>query len=96
MDYNGSESRRSPRLEINAAGTIILVSHGLRIGKVVKCLVINISDTGAFIHTDSPVNHPEFYLELNREPGRLRLCSLVRRQDNKIGVQFVVPAGKHK
>lgn len=84
------EQRRLPRVEINAAGRIILISHGLRIKKSVVCTIINVSIGGALIEAVSAVDDREFYLEMDNEPGRLQLCVVIRWIGaNCIGVKFI-------
>jgi len=96
MDTMHSGMRKYARADINSLGKIIRL-NGLRLAKNISCTVINISEGGALIHADAPVSDPEFYLELNSEPSRLRLCSLVRRlHGNYIGVQFITSVGKYK
>ncbi len=84
------ERRRSPRVEINASGKLILLTHGLRIKESIKCTVIDISQGGALIEAVSTVGDQEFYLEIDNDPGNLQLCSVVRRlSDRTVGVKFI-------
>ena len=97
MDTTYSDKRKYTRFAVNALGTIIRISRGLRIGKTISCNIIDISEGGAYIDAQSPVTDTEFYLGRNTEPGHLRLCSVVRRVfKDKMGVQFVVAAGAGK
>ena len=89
--YN--DRRKDVRVEINAPGKIIRL-NGLHLAKIISCTVLNISESGAFIHAEAPVTDQEFYLELDGEASNLRLCSVLRRlhNSNYIGVQFVTSA----
>jgi hypothetical protein len=42
-------------------GSIVEVSHGLRLMKAVRCAVRNISQAGACLVADSEVNENDFY-----------------------------------
>jgi PilZ domain len=91
MDTIYSDRRKYRRQNRNAPGQIIRLSRGVQIGATVRCLVINISRGGALIDFESDVTAPEFYLELDTEPGKLRLCSVVRRvSDKRLSVEFVI------
>jgi len=100
FDMAYAERRRHPRQEVNVPGHIIQLTEGLRLGELIRCNVVNISEIGALIqidprvHIDSRLLEREFHLELNAEPGNLRSCSVVRRLGNMIGVKFVHPFGK--
>jgi hypothetical protein len=84
------EKRRWPRVEINASGKLILITDGLRIKQSVKCAIIDVSQGGALIDAHSTVSDLEFYLEIDTDPGRLLLCSVVRRlNDRRMGVRFI-------
>ena len=92
-----SDKRKDVRVEINAPGKIIRL-NGLHLAKTIGCTVLNISEGGALIHADTPVTDQEFYLELNNESSKLRLCTVLRRlhSNNYIGVRFVTSAGRYK
>ncbi len=84
------EQRRLPRVELNAAGRVILVSHGLRVKESIGCTVIDISVGGALIDTVSVVDEREFYLEVDNDPGKLQQCLDIRRMGaNRVGVKFI-------
>jgi hypothetical protein len=83
------EQRRSPRVTVNAAGRLVLISQGLRIKDSIACRVIDISKGGALIQASSAVGDDHFYLEVDDDPGKLQLCAVVRRTGNRIGVQFI-------
>jgi hypothetical protein len=84
------EERRTPRIEINASGRLILVSPRLRLKDNVSCTVVNVSADGALIEASSGVGADEFYLEIDSQPGKLQSCRVVRRQGgNRIGVKFI-------
>ena len=98
MNTNYNDKRQNVRNEIIAPGQIIYLSRGLRLGKTVRCMVINVSARGALICAETDVTAPEFYLEFSTEPGTLRLCKVVRKLNDKkhgvqLGVQFVEPMG---
>jgi hypothetical protein len=93
MDTTYSDRRKYRRHNKNAPGQIVRLSRGVQIGAIVRCLVVNISRGGALIYSESDVTAPEFYLELDTEPGNLRLCSVVRRvgdSDRRCSVEFVI------
>jgi hypothetical protein len=90
------DKRKYRRVEANAPGTIITIGSGLRVGKQIGCRIVNISEGGALIEAESPLNETEFYLEMKALPpnlrlaGTLRLCAVMRRvTSNLLGVQFV-------
>ena len=84
------EQRKWPRLEINAPGKIVMITRRLRVRKEIGCIIVDISEGGAQLAATSPIDCDEFYLEMNETPGRLRLCSVVRRlNDSRVGVRFV-------
>jgi hypothetical protein len=90
MSIRYIEQRRAPRVELNAAGRIILVSYGLRIKESIDCTVVDISKGGALIDVVSAVRDREFYLEVDNDPGKLQQCLVVRRiGQNRVGVKFV-------
>jgi hypothetical protein len=62
--------------------------RGLRIKTTINCTVIDVAEGGALIDPISTVGESEFYLELDKEPGKLRSCTVVRRDGRKIGVKF--------
>ena len=62
--------------------------RGLRIKATIKCTVIDVAEGGALIEPISMVVANEFYLELDKDPGKLRSCSVVRRDGRKLGVKF--------
>ena len=91
MDTIYSDRRKYPRHKLNAPGQIVHLSRGVRLGTPVKCLVNNISRGGAVVYAESDVTASEFYLELDTEPENLRLCSVVRRvNDRRLRVEFVI------
>ena len=59
------EHRRSPRVEINASGRLIVVSQRLRLKENIACTVVNVSPGGALIEASSGVGEDEFYLEID-------------------------------
>jgi PilZ domain len=81
------DQRRWRRFRIDAPGRII-VMRGLHIKTTVECTVIDVAEGGALIEPKSNVFESEFYLELDKEPGKLRSCTVVRRDGRKIGVKF--------
>lgn len=81
------EQRRWRRFRIDAPGRI-LVMRGLHIKTTVHCTVIDVAEGGALIDPISTVVENEFYLELDKEPGKLRSCTVVRRDGRRIGVKF--------
>ena len=84
------EYRRSPRVELNASGRLILVSQRLRVKDSIACTVVNVSANGALIEVSAGVGEDQFYLEIDGQPGKLQSCRVVRRQgDNRIGVEFI-------
>jgi hypothetical protein len=84
------EQRRSPRVEINASGTLILLSQGLRVAGAIPCTVVNVSATGALIQASAAVEDEQFYLEVEGQPGKLQSCRVVRRPGgNRLGVAFL-------
>jgi len=93
MDIMGTwyvEQRKWPRVEINAPGKIIMLSRGLRVKEEVGCVIVDISDGGAQLSANSPIEEKEFYLEMDQAPGALRLCSVVRRiNESRVGVKFI-------
>lgn len=84
------ERRCWPRITINAPGTIINISRGLRITSTVRCRIIDISQGGAQIETDSAVIEDDFYLEMDSEPDNRTTCSVVWRKGNRVGVKFII------
>ena len=93
MDIMGRwyvEQRKWPRVEINAPGKIVMITQGLRVRQEINCVVLDISEGGAQLAATSPIDCEEFYLEMDKAPGALRLCSVVRRlNDSRVGVRFV-------
>jgi hypothetical protein len=84
------EQRRWPRFEVNAPGKIVMITHGLRVREEISCIILDISEGGAQLVATSPIDCEEFYLEMDKAPGALRLCSVVRRvNDSRVGVRFV-------
>jgi hypothetical protein len=101
MNENDNDKRQYARDEIISPGRIIYPSLGSRLGKTVRCIVVNVSETGARICAESDVTASEFYLEFNTEPGTSRLCKVVRKINDKkhgvqLGVRFLEPMGKDK
>ncbi len=81
------EQRRWRRFRIDAPGRI-LVMRGLRIATTITCTVIDVAEGGALIDPITTVVASEFYLELDKEPGKLRSCTVVRRDGRKVAVKF--------
>ncbi len=90
MSIRYVEQRKVPRVELNAAGRLILVSHRLRIKQRIDCTVVDISVGGALIDAVSVVKDREFYLEVDNDPGKLQQCLVVRGLGHfRVGVKFV-------
>ena len=67
-----------------------MITHGLRVREEISCIILDISEGGAQLVATSPIDCEEFYLEMDKAPGALRLCSVVRRvNDSRVGVRFV-------
>lgn len=79
----GSEKRRYIRRQIGAAGTIHLPD-----GRILACEVNDISETGAMLLLEVPVELPsEFVLEIGRSAARRR-CHRTRQEGATAGVRF--------
>jgi hypothetical protein len=74
------DRRRAPRLITYAHGEIIFAD-----GSVVKCIVHNISETGAKIEVHAPV--PQTFDLMFNDRSR-RSCKLVWRRGMRLGVTF--------
>jgi hypothetical protein len=83
-----SESRRKPRRAFFHAAWLHL-GEGLPRR---KCAVADISDSGARLDVAAPQDLPDhFVLMLSASGSARRLCRMVWRSPNQIGVQFVTP-----
>jgi hypothetical protein len=86
------EKRRSPRKHLRYPGEIdIGDGSALR-----KCLLSDISDTGARVMIEKPDEIPDkVMLLLGHERGARRRCKVVWREDKQIGLEFLKdPAAK--
>jgi hypothetical protein len=79
----GTEKRRHLRRSIGVVGTVHLPD-----GKSVACEVSDISETGAMLLLEVPVEHPsEFMLEIGHNAARRR-CHRMRQEGATAGVRF--------
>jgi hypothetical protein len=86
------EARKSIRRFLRQPGAIFNAGSMLT-----KCVVLDVSASGAKIETPSPSEVPdEFDLLLSRDGKVHRKCQVVRRTEKEIGVRFVLSAVKHK
>ena len=82
MIVSMSEHRIAPRKRVLKAGTIEFGGGGI------DCTVRNLSDTGAALSVESPVGIPtEFKLVVVSDQVS-RMCHVVWRKENKIGITF--------
>jgi hypothetical protein len=56
----------------------------------IKCIVRNLSETGASLEVHSPVP-PTFYIVFDGDLSQ-RLCGVVWRKETRIGVKFLIAA----
>ena len=57
-----------------------------------ECTVLDVSDSGARILVSSPMSVPsEFRLLLSKDGKRWRVCELIWRSDDQIGVAYQGP-----
>jgi hypothetical protein len=56
----------------------------------IKCIVRNLSETGASLEVHSPVP-PTFYILFDGDQSQ-RLCGVVWRKETRIGVKFLIAA----
>jgi PilZ domain-containing protein len=56
--------------------------------KAVRCTVADISQGGACLVADSEFDESDFYLEVDTDPGRRTVCTVVWRRGSKMGVKF--------
>lgn len=82
-----SEKRKSPRRKLNYPAWIDLGD-----GKKLPCLVADVSQTGARIRTTTlDAVRDELTLEFSRGGKTRRICRVVWRSPNALGVRFVGP-----
>jgi hypothetical protein len=80
----------------NRANRRRLINHGARTAaldgsELQSCRIIDISGTGARLKVLQPEALPDQFLLLLSHDGKLyRLCSVVWRRDQAVGVQFTL------
>ena len=78
-----SDRRGSPRIRTLKGGQIIWPN-----GTPVKCVVRNVSETGAKLEVHEPVLQNTFDLVFDLDQSR-RACRVVWRKEPRIGVKFI-------
>ncbi len=79
-----TDRRISPRMRTLKGGQIVWPT-----GTSVKCIIRNLSETGACLEVHSPVPHT-FELVFDGDESR-RSCRVVWRKETRIGVEFIAP-----
>jgi hypothetical protein len=79
-----SEKRLSGRTECFSAGHIVAEGHGRRL----RCLVWNMSDTGALVEAGEDDAVPETFTLVTAIDQGSRRCAVVRRTGARFGVVF--------
>jgi len=79
-----TEQRRAPREKTYKAARIAF--GGRR--AVITCLVRNLSNTGACIGLNDPVDIPELFNLVFDSGEASRMCQVIWRRGNRIGVEF--------
>ena len=82
------DRRRAPRVEIDAAYTILIINRGLRGTTSLHCKVINVSEHGALL-TGCEAVPDDFYLALGEQPEQWIACCVLSRSADKVSVRFV-------
>jgi PilZ domain len=82
-----SNSRISLRQKTLKSAKIVLDDW-----RVIDCAVRDISETGAKIQVDGPLNMPEKFRLLMITENTIRPVSVVRRSSTNLGVVFLGPA----
>jgi hypothetical protein len=77
-----NEHRAAPRRRIFKAGSI---SCG---GETIDCTVRSISKTGAALEVVTPLFIPDRFRLIVESAGLNRLCHVVWRRENRLGVAF--------
>ncbi|QDM19126.1 PilZ domain-containing protein [Tardiphaga sp. vice352] len=77
-----SEHRIAPRKRVFKAGTIEFGGGGI------DCTVRNLSDTGAALSVESPAGIPSEFNLVVVSDQISRMCRVVWRKENRIGITF--------
>lgn len=84
MGQHMAEQRRAPRQKTYKAARIAF--GGRR--AVITCLVRNLSDTGACLGLNDPIDIPDVFNLVFDSGEASRMCQVVWRKANRIGVVF--------
>ena len=86
MNAMGRELRKSARRYVRQ-GVKLVSADGASLG---VCVMHDVSATGACLGSKTPGALPDNFILLLSHDGRLRrLCSVVWRSDDSLGVQFL-------
>ena len=81
-----NEHRIAPRKRVLKAGTIEFAGGGI------DCTVRNLSEVGAALSVESPVGIPSEFNLVVVSDQFARLCRVVWRKENRIGIRFISTA----